>query len=145
LTGAVTSSRTAIALLLIALVMTPAAAASGWYLLVPSDAQMMADGSVAKGVTVTQYPQAAAFDTAEACERTRDAWANKALAAATKANKARFSYDDGRPKDPKKEEELRDALQKAQVTYLEAMIRLHEMQHSVCVVSDDPRLREPGR
>jgi len=55
------------------LAMEPAArAGGGWYLMMPSDNQIMMDGSIAKGVTVAQYPQIAAFDTAAACNDARN-------------------------------------------------------------------------
>jgi hypothetical protein len=94
---------------------------------------MMADGSVVKGVTVAQYPQAASFDTAAACESTRDARGSKALAASQlaerqleAANAARYSYapydEQGRLKDPKRDRELAEAQRKAGVAYFEAGI-----------------------
>jgi len=137
-----------------------AGAAQAWYLLVPSDAQMMADGSIAKGVTIAQYPQAAAFDTAAACEGGRDTLGNLRLRAAQRADGQRKAADKAYDEAPvgtydtktgtfkggsPKRDELRDARQKAQVAYFEAVIRLDEMRIAVCISSDDPRLQGPGR
>jgi hypothetical protein len=107
---------------------TLAGAAQGWYLLMPSDNQIMMDGSIAKGVTAAQFSQTAAFDTDADCETYRNHWGNKFNAARTLAWKQFEAAKDQR------RTELQGPAAEAEIKFL-------RMRAAVCIASDDPRLR----